>query len=219
MRYLIIRLICVLICCFCGTNIYSQVDIAVKNINRGIELCNEGKYEFGLIHLSMGLKEKELPDSIRNIGELYRQCSYIITDKSKVSYEILESTLPKIKEPQGPLLIYANQDLGKWYIQKEDFDKAYLYLNQSLQECERINRKDSIEYIYSLTDIASLESKRNNLKEVDRLFEYIYKLLNNKDSEKYRFQTILLSFFIDYHFNLHNNFFFLAGNFALCKVF
>ena len=182
---------------------YSQVDISVRNVNRGIELCNEGKHEFGLIHLSMGLKDKELPDSIRYVGELYRQCSYIITDKSKVSYGILESILPKIKEPQGPLLIYANQDLGNWYIQQEDFDKAYLYLNQSLQECERINRKDSIEYIYSLTDIASLESKRNNLKEVDRLFEYIYKLLNNKESENYRFQTILLSFFIDYQFNLN----------------
>ena len=184
---------------------YSQVDISVRNVNRGIELCNEGKHEFGLIHLSMGLKDKELPDSIRYVGELYRQCSYIITDKSKVSYGILESILPKIKEPQGPLLIYANQDLGNWYIQQEEFDKAYLYLNQSLQECERINRKDSIEYIYSLTDIASLESKRNNSKEVDRLFEYIYKLLNNKDSEKYRFQTILLSFFIDYQFNLNNS--------------
>ena len=156
---------------------YSQVDISVRNVNRGIELCNEGKHEFGLIHLSMGLKDKELPDSIRYVGELYRQCSYIITDKSKVSYGILESILPKIKEPQGPLLIYANQDLGNWYIQQEEFDKAYLYLNQSLQECERINRKDSIEYIYSLTDIASLESKRNNSKEVDRLFEYIYNLI------------------------------------------
>ena len=184
---------------------YSQVDLSVKNINRGMELCNEGKHELGLILLSMGLKDKELPDNIRNLGELYRQCSYIVTDKSKVSYEILENILPTIKEPQGPLLIYANQDLGNWYIQQEDFDKAYLYLNQSLQECERINRKDSIEYIYSLTDIASLESKRNNSKEVDRLFEYIYKLLNNKDTEKYRFQTILLSFFIDYQFNLNNS--------------
>ena len=70
---------------------YSQVDIAVRNINRGIELCDEGKHHIGLFYLSIGLRNEELPDSLRNIGELYRQCSYIITDKEKVSNDILEN--------------------------------------------------------------------------------------------------------------------------------
>lgn len=79
MKYFIIKLICVLNCCFfCGTNLYSQIDIAVRNINRGIELGNEGKYELALFYLSIGLKNVELSDSIRNIGELYRQCSYCL---------------------------------------------------------------------------------------------------------------------------------------------
>ena len=174
------------------------MDIAIKNINKGLDLCNEGKHELGLSYLSIGLEDTELSDSIKNIGELYRQCSYFITDRNKISYDVLEKILPKIKEPQGPLLIYANQHLGRWYTQQKDFKKAHLYLTQSLKECERINRKDSIEYIYSLTDLANLESNRNNPKEVDRLYDYIYELLNNKDTEKFKFQTVLLSFYLNY---------------------
>ena len=192
------KIICIIFCLLNISNLHSQINISVRNINRGIELCNEGKHDLGLFYLSIGLKDEELSDSIRNVGELYRQCSYAITDRSKLSYDVLKNTLPKIKEPKGPLLIYANQYLGQFYTQQEDFDKAFFYLKHSLKECERINRKDSIEYIYSLTDLASLESKRMNINAVDSLYKYIYKILDNKDSEKFRFQTILLSFYIDY---------------------
>ena len=140
---------------------YSQVDISVRNINRGIELCDEGQHHIGLFYLSIGLRNEELPDSLRNIGELYRQCSYIITDKEKVSNDILENVLPNIKEPLY-VSIYAYLHLVQYYIQREQLNKANSYLNKCLNECEKNGRKDSIEYIWCLTDMARIMTKQGN---------------------------------------------------------
>ena len=182
---------------------YSQVDIAVRNINRGIELCDEGKHHIGLFYLSIGLRNEELPDSLRNIGELYRQCSYIITDKEKVSNDILENVLPQIKEPSY-LLIYANQHLGQFYTQQEKFAKAHLYLNQSLQECERIGRKDSIEYVWNLIDLARLAIKQGKYDETNNLHQQAYNLLKGNETYKDAFMYLLSEFYHNNYMYLHN---------------
>lgn len=182
---------------------YSQVDIAVRNINRGIELCDEGKHHIGLFYLSIGLRNEELPDSLRNIGELYRQCSYIITDKEKVSNDILENVLPQIKEPSY-LLIYANQHLGQFYTQQEKFAKAHLYLNQSLQECERIGRKDSIEYVWNLIDLARLAIKQGKYDETNNLHQQAYNLLKGNETYKDAFMYLLSEFYHNSYMYLRN---------------
>ena len=203
MRYLIIKLICIFICCFCGTNLYSQVDISVRNINRGIELCDEGKYELGLFYLTIGLRNEELPDSLKNIGELYRQCSYILTDEEKVSNNVLESILPNIKSPVYQL-IYAYQHLGRHYTQTKNFDKAHSYLSNCLQECEYIGRKDSIEYIWCLIDIARLTQDQNKYEETDSIHKQAYSLLKGNDTYKDAFIYLLSEYY-------HNNYMFLRN--------
>ena len=170
--YILISTICILLV---SSKAYSQVDISTRNINRGIELCNEGKDHLGIFYLSIGLRDKELPDSLRNIGELYRQCSYIITDKEKVSNDILENILPNIKEPLY-VSIYAYLHLGQYYIQQEQFDKADSYLNKCLNECEKNGRKDSIEYIWCLTDMARLMTKQGKYNVTNSLHKQIYTL-------------------------------------------
>ena len=187
---------------------YSQVDISVRNINRGIELCNEGKHELGLFYLSVGLRNEDLSDSLRSIGELYRQISYYITDKDKISYDVLEDILPKIKDPHGPLLIYANKLLGQKYTQQNDFKKAHLYLDQSLKECERIGRKDSIEYILCIMEMAELNLKQEKYDENDSIYKYAYKLLKDNYIHIYTYkETFMHLLFAHFHNNymyLHN---------------
>ena len=185
---------------------YSQVDISVRNINRGIELCNEGKHELGLFYLSVGLRNEDLSDSLRSIGELYRQISYYITDKDKISYDILEDILPKIKDPHGPLLIYANKLLGQKYTQQNDFKKAHLYLDQSLQECERIGRKDSIEYILCIMEMAELNLKQEKYDESDCIYKYAYKLLKDNYIHIYTYKETFMHLLFAYY---HNNYMYL----------
>ena len=184
---------------------YSQVDISVRNINRGIELCDEGKHHIGLFYLSIGLRNEELPDSLRNIGELYRQCSYIITDKEKVSNDILENVLPNIKEPLY-VSIYAYLHLGQYYIQREQFNKANSYLNKCLNECEKNGRKDSIEYIWCLTDMARIMTKQGNYNATNSLHKQIYTLLKIEGNNIYKenLMYLLFAYYDNNYMNLHN---------------
>lgn len=197
------KIICIIFWLLGISNLHSQINISIRNINRGIELCDEGKYELGLFYLSIGLRSEELPDSLRNIGELYRQCSYIITDETKVSNNVLESILPNIKSPLYQL-IYAYQHLGRHYTQTKNFDKAHSYLSNCLQECEYIGRKDSIEYIWCLIDMARLTQDQNKYEETDSIHKQAYSLLKGNDTYKDAFMYLLSEYY-------HNNYMFLRN--------
>ena len=198
--YILILIISIL---FISSETYSQVNIAVRNINRGIELCDEGKHELGLFYLIIGLRNEELPDSLKNIGELYRQCSNIITDEEKVSNNVLESILPNITSPLYQL-IFANQYLGKHYIQNEEFAKAHIYLNNCLEVCERIGRKDSIEYAQCLKDMAFLVQIQNRYNEADSIYKQVYTLLKGDDRYKETFMYLLFEYYHNNYMYLHN---------------
>ena len=195
------KIICIIFCLLSVSFLHSQVNIAVRNIIRGIELCNEGKNDLGLFYLTIGLRNEELPDSLRNIGELFRQYSYIVCDEEKVSKDVLEKILPQINEPLYQLIL-TNHYLGLHFLQNDKLDKAHIFLKNCMQACETIGRKDSIEYAQCLKDMALLAEKQNKYNEADSIYKQVYTLLkgDNRYKETFRY---LLSFYY------HNNYMYL----------
>ena len=182
---------------------YSQVEISVRNVNRGIELCNEGKNDLGLFYLTIGLRNEELPDSLRNIGELFRQYSYIVCDEEKVSKDVLEKILPKINEPLYQLIL-TNHYLGLHFLQNDKLDKAHFFLRNCMQACETIGRKDSIEYAQCLKDMALLAEKQNKYNEADSIYKQVYTLLKGDDRYKETFMYLLSEYYHNNYMYLHN---------------
>lgn len=101
-------------------------------------------------------------------------------------------------------LIFANQYLGKYYTQNKGFDKAHIYFNNCLRVCERIGRKDSIEYAQCLKDMAFLAQIQNRYNEADSIYKQVYTLLKGDDRYKETFMYFLSEYYHNNYMYLHN---------------
>lgn len=177
-----------IILCWISTNcIYSQTNLSEEYIKRGIEYCEQNMYQIGLYSLNAGLNSsEELSDSIKNIGEMYRQCAYILTnDTSHISIELLEKLIPLMKHPCGINLVIGNKYLSDWYTNQQDYKKAYTYIKRTLEEIETLGEKKNIMYLACIAIAADLQDILGNYDEAAKFYQYLYYNAKNINTKLY----------------------------------
>ena len=183
----IVYLIAILIySCFSYLQTNRNEDFVLK----GIQAAKEQKYELAISYLQFNLEGKNLPDSTRISGEFYLQYAYHKTNNPKFSIEKLDSIVPQYTNCKDSIATVFIRDIAYSLSKSGYYNKALEYGKQATKRIKELKGSQSLEYAYSLDNLAIkykdcnvLDSALLFVKEAGLIIEK-YKGNNNIDYAK-----------------------------------
>lgn len=161
---------------FYNITIYSQDYKNAEYITKGIEHIHKNQFNMGILYLNLGLNSSNIPDSIKNIGIFYKQCTYYHTNSPHYSEEELYAAInkidfSKIEIPKCDIYNIANYKIGSWYEKNEEYDSAYKYYDNEIKQYNKDEM--ALKYYIALGDKARMLFMQKKYDEAIKLYSEI----------------------------------------------
>lgn len=175
-HFIITKIVIFILLLFYNTTILSQDYQKVEYITKGIEHIHKNQFNMGILYLNLGLNSSNIPDSIKNIGIFYKQCTYYHTNSPHYSEEELYAAInkidfSKIEIPKCDIYNIANYKIGSWYEKNEEYDSAYKYYDNEIKQYNKDEM--ALKYYIALGDKARMLFMQKKYDDAIKLYSEI----------------------------------------------